>query len=104
MNERTTAVPFAVPMTWQEPKNHVDDWYFCCVSVTGFSAKNKYKIVYPKLNCSVRPVPLDDNVPVSEPPENVLAFLEQMEYDDSSSPAAAQALFRQSVRPRNERI
>jgi hypothetical protein len=40
----------AIPTIWQEPKNYVDDWYFCCVSVTGFSAMNMHKIMYPNLN------------------------------------------------------
>jgi hypothetical protein len=76
MNKRKTAMPFAIPGIWCEPKNHVDDCYFCCVSVTGFSAKNKDKIMYPNLNSAMRPILHDDNLPVKEPPENGLAFSE----------------------------
>jgi len=101
MDERITAFPFAIPVTWREPKNHVDDWYFCCVCVTGFSAKNEHKIVYPNLNSAMRPVPLDNNIPVSQPSENGLAFLEQMECADGSSPEATQH-FRQSIHPRGQ--
>jgi hypothetical protein len=43
----------------------------CYVSVTGFSAKNKHKIVYPNLNFAMRPVRHDDQLPA---PENGLAF------------------------------
>jgi len=60
------------------------------VCVTGFSAKNKHKIVYPNLNSAVRPIPLDNNIPVLQPSENGLAFLEQMECADGSSPEATQ--------------
>jgi len=76
MDERTTAFPFAIPVIWRELKNHVDGWYFCCVCFTGFSAKNKHKIVYPKLNSAMRPIPVDDHIAVSQPSENGLAILE----------------------------
>jgi len=33
MNKRKTAMPFAVPMNWREPKNRVDDCCFCCDNV-----------------------------------------------------------------------
>ena len=83
-------MPFAIPVTWREPKNLVDDWHFCCVSFTSFSAKNKHKIVYPNLNSAVRLISHDDNLPVQDPPENGLAFLDQMECENGSSPAATQ--------------
>jgi hypothetical protein len=75
---------------WREPKNHVDDCCFCCVNVTGLSAKNKHKIVCPNLNSAMRLIPHDDNLPVPEPPDSGLAFLEQMECKDGSSPEAVQ--------------
>jgi hypothetical protein len=34
----------------------------------------------------MRQNPHDDNLPVPEPPENGLAFLEQMESEDGSAP------------------
>jgi hypothetical protein len=49
MNKRKMPVPFTIPVIRWEPENHVDDCYFCCVIVAGFSAKNKHKIVYPHL-------------------------------------------------------
>ena len=36
----------------------------------------------------MRSVPHDDSLEVPEPPENGLAFLEQTEYEDGSSPEA----------------
>jgi hypothetical protein len=60
------------------------------LSRNGFSAKNTHKIVYPNLNSAMRPIPHDDNLPLSEPPENGLAFLEQMECEANSSLEAIQ--------------
>ena len=45
-------MPLAIPMIWCEPKNRVDDCYLFCVSVTGFSANNKHKIVCLHINSS----------------------------------------------------
>jgi hypothetical protein len=90
MSKRKTSLPFAIRVTWRQPKNLVDDWHFGCVSFTSFSAKNKHKIVCPYLNSAMRPIPHDDHLPVHEPPENGLAVLEQIECEDVSSPAAIQ--------------
>ena len=35
---------FGIPMVWREPRNHVDDWYFCSINVTGVN-KNKCKFL-----------------------------------------------------------
>jgi hypothetical protein len=51
-----------------------------------FLAINKLRLVYPNLNSVMRQNPNDDNLPVPEPPENGLAFSEQMESVDGSSP------------------
>jgi hypothetical protein len=72
-------MPFAVLMTWRETTNHVHDCYLCCDSVSDFLAINKPKLVYPNLNSAMRPILHDDNLPVSESPENGLALVEQME-------------------------
>jgi len=116
-------MPFAVPMKWWEPKNHVDDcyfccesvsdfltliqlrfmypnlnsvmgqnphddYYFCCESVSDFLTLIQLRLMYPNLNSVTGQNPHDDHLPVSEPPENGLAFLEQMENEDGSSPEA----------------
>ena len=81
-------MPFAVPMKWWEPKNHVDDCYFCCESVSDFLTLIQLRFMYPNLNSVTGQNPHDDHLPVSEPPENGLAFLEQMENEDGSSPEA----------------
>ena len=81
---------FAIPVTWRERKNVGDDWRVRCVSFTSFSANNKHKIMYQNLPSAVRRIPHEDNLPVQEPPENGLAFLDQMECENGSSPAATQ--------------
>jgi len=68
------AMSFTIPLIRLEPKNYVDDCYFCFVSVTGFSGKNKHRIVYPNLNSAIRPAPHNEDLPVPEPTENGLAF------------------------------
>lgn len=57
-------MPFAIPMVWREPTNHHDDCYFCMTNVTGFSSKNKNKIVYPNIPSAMRPVPHGEDLPV----------------------------------------
>lgn len=55
---------FGIPMVWREPKNHIDDCYFCLINTSGYNKKNKHKISYPNLNSAIRPVPHSDDVPV----------------------------------------
>jgi len=42
-------VPFAIPMVWREPMDHVSDCYFCLTSITGVTAKSKHAVQYPNL-------------------------------------------------------
>ena len=51
-------------MVWREPKNHVDDCYFCLVNVKGFNKKNKQHLQYPNIHFAIRPIPHSDKVPV----------------------------------------
>ena len=53
-----------VPMVWREPKNHVDDCYFCPINVKGFNKKNKQHLQYPNMHSAMRPIPHSDKVPV----------------------------------------
>ena len=34
-----TSMKFGIPMVWREPKNRVNDCYFCAVNVTGINRK-----------------------------------------------------------------
>src|SRR5215469_15139473 len=61
------SMPFAVPMVWREPKDHVTDCYFCLTNISGFSGKNKHKIKYPDLPSAIRPVPHSDELPIPTP-------------------------------------
>ena len=63
-------MPFAIPMIWREPLNHHDDCYFCVVNTSGFSTKNKHKIIYPNLRLALRPVVHGDAFPVPVPPKD----------------------------------
>ena len=60
-------MPFAVPMVWREPKDHVTDCYFCLTNISGFSGKNKHKIKYPDVPSAIRPVPHSDELPIPTP-------------------------------------
>ncbi|GBN01256.1 hypothetical protein AVEN_114379-1 [Araneus ventricosus] len=52
------AMPFAVPVIWREPTNHIDDCYFCMVPPAsgGFTKKKKRTIEYPNIPSALRPV------------------------------------------------
>lgn len=45
---------YSVPMIWSEPKNHLDDCYFCVVKLHGI---NRKKMTYPDLTTARRPIP-----------------------------------------------
>ena len=62
-------MPFAVPMVWREPRDHVTDCNFCMTNVTGFTAKNKKHISYPNLPSAMRPVLHSDDLRVPIPPQ-----------------------------------
>ncbi|KAI6659639.1 hypothetical protein LOD99_14562 [Oopsacas minuta] len=51
-------------MVWREQKNHLDDYYFCLIDITGFSAKNKHALVCPDLDSARRPIPHDISLPI----------------------------------------
>lgn len=55
-NGTRNCLPFGKPMIWSKPPNHIDDCYFFCTNVFGFSAKTKHKIEYPICSSAVRPV------------------------------------------------
>lgn len=63
-NGKRRSLKFGVPMVWREPKNHVDDCYFCLVNITGINRNNRSKWTYPDLVSARRPVPHSEEVPI----------------------------------------
>jgi len=64
-------MPFAIPMVWREPTDHVSDCYFCLTSITGVTAKSKHTVQYPNLPSAMRPVPHSVELSVPKPPTNM---------------------------------
>jgi hypothetical protein len=77
---RRKSMPFGIPMIWREPTNHATDCYFCMTKISGFSKKNKKKIIYPSPPSAMRPVPHSDDVPIPTPP----AVLQESESSSES--------------------
>ncbi|XP_076058129.1 uncharacterized protein LOC143035239 isoform X2 [Oratosquilla oratoria] len=82
VNKKKASMPFAIPMIWREPRDHHGDCYFCSVNLTGFSRKNKHKIVYPTMDSARRPVPHCEELPIPIPPDDRANSIEDDVYDD----------------------
>ena len=52
-------------MTWQEPKDHTTDCYFCMVNTKDVGKKNGHKITYPRIPSAIRPSLHSDDLPVT---------------------------------------
>lgn len=76
MNGKKRSMGFAVPMIWREPKNHIDDCYFCAVPpiLEGVYQRRK-SIAYPSLASAIRPVPHDEALPIPECPRSFGEYL-----------------------------
>ncbi|CAH1107944.1 unnamed protein product [Psylliodes chrysocephalus] len=57
-------MPFAVPMVWREPKDHVTDCYFCLTNVKGIGPKSKHTVRYCNLPSALRPVKHSEQFPI----------------------------------------
>ncbi len=75
---------FAIPMVRREPKNHVDDCYFCVLNLKGINRKNQQTLVYRNLVSGIRPVPHIEELPV--PIFSVLPQITLPSTDEHSSP------------------
>jgi len=64
-------MPFAIPISWTEPTNHVSDCYFCLTSITGVTAKSTHPVQYPNLPFAMRPVHRSAELPVLKPPTDM---------------------------------
>ena len=71
LKKKRKAMPFAGPMIWREPTDHVNDCYFCLTPSMkkGFNSKKKSLIEYPNIPSAIRPVPHSDELPIPEPCE-----------------------------------
>ncbi len=78
------SMSFAIPMVWREPKNHVDDCYFCAINLKGINRKNRQTLVYRNLASAIRPVPDSEELPV--PIFNVLPQITLPSTEEDSSP------------------
>ena len=67
-NGAKKSMPFAIPMVWREPQNHVNDCYFCMVKIQGHNAKSKKDIQYPNIPSALRPVTHCNSLPIPVPP------------------------------------
>ncbi len=72
-------------MIWREPRGYHADCYFCNTITTGFSVKNKHKIIYPNLDSARRPIPHLDTLSIPFPPQDRLdSFADEMETEEGS--------------------
>jgi hypothetical protein len=61
-------MPFAYPVLWREPADHISDCYYCLTKVTGINARYKDSIQYAKVTSVTAPIPHSDEFPVPKPP------------------------------------
>ena len=71
MGKDSRSMPFAIPMVWREPTDHVSDCYFCLTSITSVTAKSKHTVQYPNLPSAMRPVHHSAELPLPKPPTNM---------------------------------
>ena len=93
---------FGIPMLWREPKNHIDDCYFCIVNVQGFNKKNKHSLKYPNLDSALRPIPhCDETIPIP-----VFKGLPELEEEEttSSDDTLANETIEEEFRPDNSTL
>ena len=67
-------MPFALPMIWREPTNHLTDCYFCIVPPLqdGITKRKKWTVTYPNILSTIRPVPHTEDLPVPVPPQQYI--------------------------------
>ena len=87
LKKKRKAMPFAVPMIWREPTDHVNDFYFFLTPSMkkGFNRKKKSLIGYPEIPSAIRPVPHSDQLPIPEPCEVDLLCSDDAESSKESS-------------------
>ena len=80
-------MPFAVPMVWRNPTDHISDYYFCMTPPVskGLSRKKKHGIQYPNIPSAIRPVPYGKILPAPKAPEKYTLDSDEQEIESSAS-------------------
>jgi hypothetical protein len=69
MNGSRKSMPFAIPMVWREPHDHITDCYFCLTECPGnLNSKTKKHVSYPNLPSATRPILHSVDLPVPPNP------------------------------------
>lgn len=86
LHNKKKSMPFAVPMVWKEPTNHINDCYFCIVSPFnhGLSKKWQQALVYPNIPFAIRPDPHSADIPIPKPPQS---FTLEQEWSEEENDA-----------------
>ncbi|CAI9616281.1 unnamed protein product [Staurois parvus] len=81
LNGKKASMPFAVPMIWREPTDHLSNCYFCMVPpiVKGLNKKKKLSVHYPNIPSAIRPVPHGEGLPIPKAPESFVVELSEEE-------------------------
>jgi hypothetical protein len=73
LNNKGRSMPFALPMIWREPTDHLTDCYFCRVSPLRYGiAKKKKTVSYPNISSVIRPVPHIEDLTVPAPTQQYI--------------------------------
>jgi len=74
LNNKGRSMPFALPMIWREPTNHLTDCCFCIVLPLrhGITKKKKRTVNYPNILPAIRPVPHTEDLPAPVPPHQYI--------------------------------
>jgi hypothetical protein len=85
-------MPFAVPMVWREPKDHSSDCYFCLTNITGITSKSRHTVKYQNVPSAMRPVRLNEALPIPKPAANVIVDGEDSATDEADFRAGWRSL------------
>ena len=87
LNKKRKCMPFAVPMVWTNPTDHISDCYFCMTPPVskGLSRKKKHGIQFPNIPSAILPVLHGEILPVPKAPEKYTLDSDEQEIESSAS-------------------
>ena len=87
LNKKGKCMPFAVPMIWKNPTDHISDCYFCITPPVSkeLSRKKKHGIQYPNIPSAICPVSHGEMLPVPKAPEKYNLDSDKEEIESSAS-------------------